>query len=480
MSATNLPTAQRRAPKRTRTELQFLPAVLEVTDTPASPGARYTAATLIAFFVVAVGWSVIGHVDIIASASGSVIPVGKTKTVQPLEPGVVQSILVQDGDHVQAGQVVVRLDVVAAAAERDRVARDLRQARLDVAGLSALRQDLADGSGLASFVTPPEIPAAEVAVERAAMAARREELLAKVADLEQQIASKQAEAAQNDGTIAKLEASLPILQQKRDLYRALVSNAFSNHLAWLDAEQAYSDQVHDLAVARAHGPQIAADAAALAKQLAEAKAGYAKDLLKDLSDAEQKRGELEQQYAEAEHKAAQTVLTAPIDGTVQQLAVHTIGGVVTAAEPLMQVVPDAGPLLIEARVKNRDVGFVHAGQVAEVKVETFQFTQYGLLHGHVVDVSRDAVAEDARKQPDRQGKDGQETEPEDGDAPENDPSSYVAHVALERSDIMIDGQRQSLEPGMAVTAEIKTGDRRVISYLLSPLARYVHDSGRER
>ena len=148
------PTA--RSVRRHRLDLQFLPAVLEVTDTPASPGARYTAATLIAFFVVAVGWSIIGQVDIIATAPGTVIPVGKTKIVQPLEAGVVKAILVADGDHVHAGQRLIELDIVAAAAERDRLAHDLRATSLDVAGLLALRQDLLAGTGLSGFVAPPD------------------------------------------------------------------------------------------------------------------------------------------------------------------------------------------------------------------------------------------------------------------------------------------------------------------------------------
>ena len=464
--------------RQNRMELQFLPAALEVMDTPASPGARYTAATLIGFFAMAVGWSVIGRVDIIATAPGTVIPAGKTKIVQPLEAGVVKTILVQDGDHVRAGQTLIELDVVTAAAERDRIGRDLRQARLDAAGLRALREDLAAGAGLDSFSPPVDVPPQEVRNERAVIAARRDEQLGKLASLVQQIASKQSAAAENVAATAKLAASLPILQQKRDLYRALLNVQFSNKLAWLDSEQAYSDQAHELVVQRQHAVEIAADKAALMRQLEQTRAAYAHDVLKDLGEAEEKQGELEQQYAGAAHKAEQTVLTAPIDGTVQALSVHTVGGVVTPAEQLLQVVPDGGPLLIEAMVGNRDVGFVHAGQAVAVKVATFQFTQYGLMHGHVVNVSRDATVDDARKKPDRDGKDGQEVQ--DGDAPENDPSHYVAHVALDQTSLMVDGQEQTLGPGMAVTAEIKTGDRTVISYLLSPLIKHANEAGRER
>ena len=197
--------------------------------------------------------------------------------------------------------------------------------------------------------------------------------------------------------------------------------------------------------------------------------------LKDLAEAEQKEGGLAQQYAAAAHKAHETVLTAPIDGTVQALAVHTLGGVVQPAQALLTVVPDDGPVLVEATVENGDIGFVHAGQDVEVKVRTFEFTRYGLLHGHVVDVSRDRVADaapargDGKKDADAKAEDGKPNEP-----------GYVAHVALDSARMEVDGREEALSPGMAVTAEIKTGRRSAISYLLSPLRRYAHEGIRER
>lgn len=463
-------------PRRTRSELQFLPAALEVLDTPASPAGRAVAATIGLFLLGALAWSILGQVDIIATAEGTVIPVGKSKIVQPLEAGVVKAILAQDGDHVRAGQTLFELDVTVAAAERDRLALDLRQAQLDAAGLRALRQDLDTGAGLDGFTPPAGAPATEVAIARAAIEARRQENLEKLAGLRQQIARKAAEAAENDATVAKLTGSLPMLRQKRDLYRALLNVAFTNKVAWLDAEQAYSDQVHQVAVQQSHAGTIVAARAALLRQLAETRAGYAHDVLKDLAEAEQKAGELVQQLAAAAHKAAQTVLTAPIDGTVQQLAVHTVGGVVTPAQALLTVVPDHAPVLIEATVDNKDIGFVHAGQDVAVKVQTFQFTRYGLLHGHVVDVSRDRVEvpPGGQKPPAEKASD-QDTD----DARLNGPG-YVAHVALDSTRMLIDGREQAIAPGMAVTAEIKTGRRSVISYLLSPLRRYAHEGIRER
>jgi hemolysin D len=208
-------------------------------------------------------------------------------------------------------------------------------------------------------------------------------------------------------------------------------------------------------------------------QLSQTRAGYAHDVLKDLAEAAQRDGELAQQYAAAAHKASETVLTAPIGGTVQALAVHTLGGVVTPAQALLTVVPDDGPVLVEATVENADIGFVHPGQDVEVKVRTFEFTRYGLLHGHVVDVSRDRVADGKAARADEK-KDAKD----EGGKP--DEPGYVAHVALDSARMMVDGRDEKLSPGMAVTAEIRTGRRSVMSYLLSPLRRYAHEGWRER
>jgi hemolysin D len=244
--------------------------------------------------------------------------------------------------------------------------------------------------------------------------------------------------------------------------------------AWLDSETAYSDASHQIAVQQAHGAETLAAREALVRQLAQARAGYAHDVLKDLAEAEQKTGELEQQWTAAAHRAQETVLTAPIGGFVQGLAVHTVGGVVTPAQALLTVVPDDAPVLVEATVDNADIGFVHAGQDVEVKVQTFEFTRYGLLHGHVADVSRDRVEPVAPRPPgDKPG----ERKPDDGKAAE---PGYVAHVALDSTRMVVDGRTEALLPGMAVTAEIRTGSRSVMSYLLSPLRRYAHEGARER
>jgi hemolysin D len=204
-------------------------------------------------------------------------------------------------------------------------------------------------------------------------------------------------------------------------------------------------------------------------------AEYERNLLAELAKAEQKVAGLKQDVVKAQQRTSLRRLTAPVDGVVQQLSVHTIGGVVTPAQKLMIVVPAESPLEIEAMISNRDIGFVAAGQKAAIKVDTFNFTRYGLLHGKIMTVSQDAIVRDKPATNDRV-QDGQAG----GSEPKGQELSYAARISIDRSQIQVGDKRVNLSPGMAVTVEVKTGARRIISYLLSPLARYKHDSLRER
>jgi hemolysin D len=185
-----------------------------------------------------------------------------------------------------------------------------------------------------------------------------------------------------------------------------------------------------------------------------------------------------QDVAKAEQRAKFQTLTAPVDGVVQQLAVHTIGGVVTPAQALLVLVPQESQLEIEAMVSNRDIGFIHPGQDAEIKVDTFTFTRYGLLHGKVLSVSRDAITRD--KPQDKPSEKGAPGADNTSSEPKGQELSYAARVSLDRMQMQIDDNLVNLGLGMAVTVEIKTGERSVLSYILSPIMRYKHETLRER
>jgi hemolysin D len=479
----------RRLSRRRGDELQFLPAALEIIETPASPAGRAIALTIMAFLVAAIAWACVGKIDIIATAQGKIVPTGRTKTIQPLEPGIVAAIKVRDGDRVSAGQVLVELNRTVTTAERNHVGHDLLSAQLDVARLSALRAGLDAGTDAASpgaaghdpaqFFAPPEgAPESLVARTRAAMVAQAAGQAAKVAALDQQIDQKSAEAEEIAATIAKLEASLPLVQETADVRQKAMQLEYGNRIAHLDAQTKLVEQQHELLVQRRRAAEILPARSALERQREQAVAEYTRDILSDLADAQQKVGELTEDAVKTERKMEEQLLRAPVDGTVQQLAVHTVGGVVTPAEQLMMIVPADSRLEAEAMVSNRDIGFVVPGQPAEVKIDTFNFTKYGLLHGEVVTVSQDAIARE--KPTDKNDPSKSHAALSDTSEPQGQELVYSARISLDRTQMQVEDKLVSLAPGMAVTVEIKTGQRRVIEFLLSPLLRYRHEAGRER
>jgi hemolysin D len=456
-------------------EREFLPAALEVVETPASPTVRLSALLIITFFIVAVSWAFLGRVDVEATAEGRVLPAGDVKTIQPLDSGTVRAIDVQDGDHVRRGQLLISLDPTQTGADSDRVFRDLLQARLDVARLSALEAGFRSG-GVGRFARPADAPADRVAEAEAAMHAQADQQAAKLSELTQQIAEKAAEEAEVAAQAQKIQATLPILEEKDRINRELVTRGYGTTMAALDAQQALAEARHDLSISDRRAEQARAARAALERQREGAKSTYEADILGDLRKAQEQQTELTAELVKAKDKSAQTEIRSPIDGVVEQLAVHTPHGVVMPAQRLMIVVPDSSDLTVEARLANRDVGFVHAGQTVKVKVETFNFTRYGLLQGRVTDVSRDVVD----PQPEAGAPTASSSQAASAAAARQGSPAYVARIALAATSMQVDGQRRPLQPGMAVTAEIRTGDRSIAEYLLSPIARKSQESLHER
>jgi hemolysin D len=466
--------------KRSRDEREFLPAALEIIDTPPSPVGRAIGLTIIAVAVVAVLWATFSNVDIIATTSGRIIPQGKTKVVQPLDTGIVAAIHVNDGDHVKAGDVLVELNTTQAVADRDRYRRDLLQARLNLARLRGLAAALSGNAldHLTLLDPPADAAPADIALAQAAMQAGAANQAAKLSDLDQQIAAKKAEAAEAQATADKLSASLPMVQSQEEIRRQLRDMQYGNKLAWYQANQALIEQQHDIDVMARRKESAEASQSALLQQRAATVAEFQMNVLSDLDKTRAEESALQAELAKAEQHLREAVLTAPIDGTVQQLAIHTIGGVVTPAESLLVIVPNEGKLMIEASVQNRDVGFIHEGQSVRVKIETFNFTRYGLIDGTVINLTRDAVSptnNDKQRNGDRSPDGGQDSTGDGDSGP-----TYVAHIALSRDWILTEMGKVPLSPGMAVTAEIQTGQRRVIDYILSPVVRHISESMHER
>ncbi len=431
---------------------EFLPAVLEIEQAPPSPVGRAILWTIVVVFLSAVAWAWLGWVDIVAVAPGKIIPSGYSKVIQPYETGVVASIHVQDGQMVQRGEVLIALDPTQNRADQDRAANEFQAARVDAARLRALI------AGKRTFEAPAGADPKYVALQRDLLRDQVTEFQSRVAAASHLIEQRKAALGQTTENIRRLEATLPIEAERADAYKRLLEDHYVSKMDYLQFEQQRIDKAQELAQTR---KKLVQDQAALAEAEKNYRAlvsEFQRSKQVELSIAETKAVSLSHDVVKASQKAELQKLVAPIDGVVQQLAVHTVGGVVTPAQSLLIVVPKDHPVEVEAHVENKDVGFVQEGQAVEIKVETFPFPIYGTIPGRVVSVSDDAVP----------------LEREKGGL------VYAARVSVDRATMPVEGKQVHLSPGMAVTVEVKTGRRRVLEYLLSPILKSATESLHER
>ncbi|SDR46704.1 type I secretion membrane fusion protein, HlyD family [Rhizobiales bacterium GAS113] len=347
-----------------RDELAFLPAALEIVETPPSPTGRAIAITLIALFCLALAWASLGQVDIVASAPGKIVPTGRSKVIQPFETGVVRAIHVKDGQSVTAGETLIELDPTINEADGNRLRSDLMAARLDIARLRAALAGTADP--LADFAPPAEAASAVIATQRQFLMNMLEEHRAKLAALDRQRTQKEAERASIAATIDKLQATIPIHQERVDIRKLLYDHQNGSKLIYLEDLQSLVENQRELVVAKSRYREAEAATAAIVETRAQMEAEYRRGLSGELAEAERKAAGLTEDLVKAEQRTKLQLLAAPVDGMVQQLAVHTVGGVVTPAQTLLVIAPTDSRLEIEAMVSNRDIGFIHV-QLHEIR-----------------------------------------------------------------------------------------------------------------
>lgn len=445
------------APPRLSHEVQFLPAALALQEKPVHPAPRYIQWTIMVFAALALLWACIGEIDVVATATGKIVPSGKTKVIQPNEVAVVKAIYVHDGQQVKAGELLVELDSQITGADVERLHSELLAAQVDSARARLLLQAIKDKTEPASVsgFIPNTTPAQQESLQRWVQG-QYLELRAALDQSDAQIEQREAEIRSLRASITALSKTLPISRELAADYRGLLDKQFVAKHAYLEKEQILLDQERELAQQKARISELEAALKAAQQQRTGVLAQTRRAMLDLQNDADVRAASLTQELRKAEQRNRLTQLTAPVDGTVQQLAIHTQGGVVTQAQPLMVIVPSAQPVEVEAMLENKDVGFVRPGQSVEVKVETFNFTKYGVVDGTVVSVSSDAIEDEKLG------------------------LVYSTRIQLKDSSILVGNSLIALSPGMAVRAEVKTDKRNVIDYFLSPLQRYVDESLSER
>lgn len=435
-------------------ESDFLPAALEIIERPVSPTARFTTWVLITGLVLTILWLVFGKVDVVASAQGRLAPAGNVKLVQPSAAGVVRAILVRDGERVRKGQPLVELDPTVSTAEVVQAEKALEVAELDAARARAVLGAI-DGGTLRFEAPPgttPEVAATQISLARAQLADLKARITVGASDQQSAVAA----LAEAQTQAAKLSETLPLLDQQIMANEQLLAKGYVSRLRVIEMQRQRLSAARDRDIAletvRKARAQIAGAGGRGAQSAAQSRAQVFAELAKAEADARLRREEL----VKARQRSRLQVLTSPADGTIAQLAVHTVGGVVETAKPIMVVVPAGGELIAQVRILNKDIGFVRRGQQVAVKLEAFPFTRYGTLQGRVERIGSDAVEDEKLG------------------------LIYPAVVALSDARITVDGKPVPVTPGMMTTADIRTGRRSLLSYLLSPIDEATQEAVRER
>ncbi len=460
---------------------EFLPAAIEILETPPSPVRIWLLMTICSFVVLALLWSWFGRIDIVASAQGKIQPLGAVKVIQPVETGRVREVTVLNGKQVKAGDVLVRLDPTEAEA-------DVRATRTSLAAFRAevLRRRTGIAAVASRRLTP--VPTIEWPAEVAEDLRLREnrvligdltQVSAVVASLEAQQAQKRAEAERLTATIDAQKNLIDIQKERVGMRTSLVERGAGARATLLDALESQRYQETILATQTGQLAEAEANVAVLGREIGKIHEAYISENSQKMADAERQADDYEQRLTKALARLGHMQLSSPIDGTVQSLSITTVGQVVTTGAELMRIVPLDASFEIECYLPNKDIGFVSVGQEAIIKIDAFPFTRYGSINAKVTRVAKDALPEsDAQSIESNPATQKRPAMFATGERTQN--LVFPITLVPEAIQINADGVMVPLSPGMAVTAEIKTGRRRILEFLFSPLVEVASKSMGER
>jgi hemolysin D len=448
--------------------LDFAPGLLAIQESPPARMPRAVLYCVTILLTLTLIWAAAGHLDIVASADGHLVPKTYLKVVQPADGGIVKEIRVHEGEHVSAGQILLRMDAQDAQAETAKLQSDLSLRSLQ---LSRIDAELSGQALQRNTNDPPELFRQVLAQYRE----RRQTYLDSVGQAEEQLRKAQRDYESGEAVLDKLRRTNPILKSQAEAYAGLGTEGYVPKVTVSDKQRAYIENDQDLHAQESTVEGLAAAVREADQQLRQARSKYRSDLENERVDAEGEYRKLQQDWAKQAHHSSLLELRAPQAGTVKDLATHTIGTVVSGGTVLLSVVPENEPLVAEVMIHNDDVGFVQAGQTVKIKLAAYPFQKYGLLDGKVLQVWPDATEDNS---PSR----GSLSEARSAETPsETQPvSAFKALVSLDRQSLRSGDESLKLLAGMQIVAEIREGRRTVLEYLLSPLQGALHDSGRER
>lgn len=438
--------------KRDRLQYEFLPAAEEIVETPAAPLGALVVWLVTLLLIVALVWSYFGRIDIVTVANGKISTEGSTKIIQPAISGVVTNINVREGQRVKKGETLLALDKTTAEKDVATANQSLNAARVE---RDILRR-LAVGGNTDEIINNADLPDETKAMLRqfagsqtALSAARQQAVNGTISNYQQQLQFNQQAKNQLENNAQNMKNRKAEIEKQLPNANTVDKLRLQNELSNIDQRITSADSA-----VLGQNQQLLQSQSALAQaqnqsqtQIAETNSAFNNQIIA----SEKRIIELENNLVKAKQILAQTTIAAPVDGTVLSLTVKTIGGVVNAGQQLAQIVPEKAPLYIDAALDNQDIGFVKPGQRVVVKVATYPFQRYGYLEGTVENISPDAIQDDKK--------------------------GLIYKAKIKLNDEKSSKQNQlKLLPGMSVSAEITTGQRRIIEFFLDPLMTKADES----
>ena len=422
-------------------ETEFLPAILEVTETPPSPTGRVILWTILILLVVGIAWAFLGKINEVAVAPGKVIPSGQAKTVQVKNKGIIKEIRVIEGQDVQEGEVLVVLDPTTTSADYDSLKKRAAYYKLDIQRLTA------ELSGT-PFIPEedPDLEAHDLQAEMALYQSRTNDYQTQRQSRQDIIEQKRARLQATQATYEKYNEGLKIAQEKESRLKTLIAESAISEFQLLEQQNQTIEYAKNAQAELDSINSIQAEIAEAEQNLANVDASYRKDIMTSLVEAKKEYYSIIESIKKADEDSRMATIVAPTSGRVYNLAVHTVGGIVTDAQALMQI--------------NKDIGFIKVGQTAEVKVETFNFQKFGMVDATVKEVSADAVNESSDQEKYKRFK--------------------LILTPSGKDTIDVFGEEVPLAVGMNVSAEIKIKEKRIVDFFLDPFRQYTSEALRER
>ncbi len=425
----------RQSLKKINDSYEFKPLLSEIEETPVSPLGRFTFWTVTSLIIITISWLIIGKIDIVVTARGIVIPDGEAKIIQPLETGVIKEILVKEGDFVKKDELLVLIDTMTTDAQLKTIKENLKTSKQEAKRLEA------QGVGI-NFNSDNEIQKKLYDESLKALNSLIGVKNQEIKQIERQIDSNLAQKRDYEN---QLQSAID--REKR------LSNV-KDIIAYNDLREAKDRTVglrESVIRTEAEISRLQAQKRQVQNEIVQLKADFKAQKLENLAETNKRINELESNKEQIEFSNINQKITAPVDGYIDKLMIHTVGGVVTPAQELIALTPSDMPILIKAQVLNKDIGFIKEGMPVSIKIDTYDFQKYGLLHGEVKSISQNSI-EDEDLGP-----------------------VYEIYITPDENSMLIDGKKQKISAGMTLNAEIKIGKRRIIEFFIYPLIKYMDE-----